>query len=444
MKKRIIITEKQYKEIFLNNSNYYNILKENVGDELIKLLRKNFDKNTTLKKISDDLTGLRSLHPTQGVLDQIQSKIQTFERIIGDDNLDIFKRVLGVNKIEDPNSLFKAIRNKNNFTKEDLSALYNIDIDILENTSFREILIQSLKQDVNIEKLFITYKSLIGRVDKTNPSRITVEKIINDHIPIEIRQTLENDRNFAYDVGKSLTTTNLPSNISKFNLNGLLDNIPDRLNELESFMTKMVEEKKTLDEFFLSGKIGINKDDLIKWRIFSENLTPEEIKNIGESLDELKTLINKNGINPKTFYTKLESIIPGPWKQFIINVANKIGLGGKRTFILMIVYYIGITLLGGVGTLTLYNVPAFLKKLMSDKKTSTKNDSVKKISDKVSYENSPKGFNEFLIKNPGFKLYDTDIIKGEKDIFTISTSDNEEYVSFNYKDGTFIEVPEQE
>jgi len=263
----------------------------------------------------------------------------------------------------------------------------------------------------------------------------------------------------------------------------------NNIDEIEG-IAKMVKEKGlNLINFEKNYLKFSDEKDRAAWIKISKDLTENDLKLVKSKLEELKNYLSENNINYAEFIEKFYKLRPKKYKQIFIEIGNKYPFIPNKLLNFM---YLALPLLtvGGTyifvnSTISSYNkfkklketndilTKKFLgflnknyseiyKKYLKDENffkitveegnkitlidTSgiIKNDTFKETSDEESFENSPKGFNEFLIKNPGFKLNDTDIINGEKDIFTISTSDNEEYVSFNYKDGTFIEVPEQE
>jgi hypothetical protein len=493
MKKRIIITEKQYREIFLNKKN---------GNILINEQLKGF--GNFLSNSLDNIFNPGALELYAKNLKKGVNKKEELKNLlkIDENGLNKLKSIFGGTEINTLDEL-KSLLNNHIFTKEDISKLYTIN-------SFRTQIQNSLLQDDDVKKMFSVYKTMKSKLKDEHPDLQKIDDLIDKYIPRDVKEILlksqdiypieSKDIKKGGDVLKKSLPTNLTFDISENEIIRMLNNI----DEIEG-IAKMVKEKGlNLINFEKNYLKFSDEKDRAAWIKISKDLTENDLKLVKSKLEELKNYLSENNINYAEFIEKFYKLRPKKYKQIFIEIGNKYPFIPNKLLNFM---YLALPLLtvGGTyifvnSTISSYNkfkklketndiltkkFLGFLNKnyseiykkylkdenffkitveegnkitlidtsgiIKNDGKTAyfeyqydEKNDTFKETSDEESFENSPKGFNEFLIKNPGFKLNDTDIINGEKDIFTISTSDNEEYVSFNYKDGTFIEVPEQE
>lgn len=511
MKKRIIITENQYKEIFSNNK-YYKILVNEQWDNIASKIAKkigNLTKfsepfkplRTNLKTLESELDNLRSLPTTNNNNLRISQKRSSIRAVkdslkdkfrvkIGSDNLGKLDDIFPNYDIYDPESLIYALNNKGNLTKEELGDLYKIDFNFDDNgtTTFKTILLNTIKGDENVEKLFRTYRSINKRLKQTHPSNIKINDVINRHIPTDIKNDLVRDDSFARSVEKSELIDNIPDPISVWNPESILNDIPDNVDELEELIEKMKSQLENLNTLYTNPVSVWDKTSRDLWNTFQSNLSKTDVQKITSKYEELEMLINKNGIKPKEFYKKLIDITPNKWKRLVLKIP-----GPLKGITIPTAYFLGLLFVGVPIGATIYDLYDYVMKDKSKKvdgtdikskflpwlkindkglydkvilnpkdyTTTTDNDtliiknkegkSLYFLYDKATdtfketeeivgtFENSLDGFKEFLKLNPNEKANAEDTPNGVTDIFTISGSSGVPYVTFNFENNTFVE-----
>lgn len=513
MKKRIIITENQYKEIFSNNK-YYKILVNEQWDNIASKIAKKIGSltkfsepfiplRTNLKTLESELDNLRSLPTTNNNNLRISQKRSSIRAVkdslkdkfrvkIGDDNLGKLDAIFHNYDIYDPESLIYALNNKGDLTKGELGNLYKIDFNLDDNgtTTFKTILLNTIKADENVEKLFITYRSINNRLKQTHPSNIRINDVMNNHIPTDIKRDLLKDDSFARSVEKNQLLANIPDP-SVWNPGSILNDIPDNVNELEELIEKMKSQLENLNTLYNNPVSVLDKTSRDLWNTFQSNLTKTDVQKIASKYEELEMLINKNGVKPKEFYKKLIDITPNKWKRLVLKMRPPF-----KGVLIPLVYFSGLLFVGvpiGASIYDLYdyvmkdkskkvddtdikskflpwlktvNKESYDKVILNQKnytitvdgknltiknkegKTHTylydeTNNTFDEVDDETqstgTFENSLDGFKEFLKLNPSEMANDGDIPDGVQDIFTISGSSGVPYVTFNFENNTFVE-----